>query len=64
MFQQGDDIRQDMLTIQVIRMIETWWLRDGLDLRVVTFSCIPTGPKQGIDSAKSVFYHPVCPVVH
>lgn len=28
-------------------MIETWWLKEGLDLRVVTFTCVPTGFKQG-----------------
>jgi len=44
-----------MLTIQVIRMIETWWLKDGLDLRVVTFTCVPTGPKQGTVSISSIF---------
>lgn len=47
-FKEGDDLRQDMLAIQMIRIMEKLWLREGLDLRMVTFDCIATGERQGM----------------
>ena len=47
-FKMGDDLRQDMLAIQMIRIMEKLWLREGLDLRMVTFDCIATGDRQGL----------------
>lgn len=47
-FKMGDDLRQDMLAIQMIRIMEKLWLREGLDLRMVTFDCIATGDRQGM----------------
>ncbi|XP_026687194.1 phosphatidylinositol 4-phosphate 3-kinase C2 domain-containing subunit beta-like [Diaphorina citri] len=44
----GDDLQQDMLTLQMIRIMDKMWLREGLDLKMVTFSCVPTGHKRGI----------------
>lgn len=46
--QVGDNLRQDMLTIQMIRVMDKMWLQDGLDLKMVTFSCVPTGDMQGM----------------
>lgn len=45
--QVGDDLRQDMLVIQMIRLMDKLWLKEGLDLKVVTFSVVPTGDKIG-----------------
>jgi len=47
-FKMGDDLRQDMLAIQMIRIMEKLWLREGLDLRMVTFDCLATGDRQGM----------------
>lgn len=47
-FKEGDDLRQDMLAIQMIRIMEKLWLREGLDLRIVTFDCLATDERQGM----------------
>ncbi|XP_050441435.1 phosphatidylinositol 4-phosphate 3-kinase C2 domain-containing subunit beta isoform X2 [Adelges cooleyi] len=47
-FKVGDDLQQDMLTIQIIRIIDKLWLKEGLDLKMVTFKCVPTGEKRGM----------------
>ncbi|XP_050713175.1 phosphatidylinositol 4-phosphate 3-kinase C2 domain-containing subunit beta-like isoform X2 [Eriocheir sinensis] len=47
-FKVGDDLRQDMLVIQMIRLMDKLWLKEDLDLKVVTFSVVPTGDKIGI----------------
>ncbi|CAG2244141.1 PIK3C2 [Mytilus edulis] len=44
----GDDLRQDMLTLQMIRIMDRLWLKQGLDLKMITFSCLATGPKKGM----------------
>lgn len=47
-FKAGDDLQQDMLTIQLVRLMDRLWLQEGLDLKIVTFNCIPTGHKRGM----------------
>ncbi|XP_054734879.1 phosphatidylinositol 4-phosphate 3-kinase C2 domain-containing subunit beta [Anastrepha obliqua] len=47
-FKSGDDLQQDMLTIQLIRVMNKMWLAEGLDLKMVTFNCVPTGFKKGM----------------
>uniref|UniRef100_T1J9I0 Uncharacterized protein n=1 Tax=Strigamia maritima TaxID=126957 RepID=T1J9I0_STRMM len=47
-FKVGDDLRQDMLTLQLIRIMDKLWLKEGLDLRIVTFACVATGIRKGI----------------
>lgn len=47
-FKAGDDLQQDMLTIQLVRIMDKLWLNEGLDLKMVTFNCVPTGQKKGM----------------
>lgn len=47
-FKAGDDLQQDMLTIQLVRVMDRLWLEEGLDLKMVTFECVPTGHKRGM----------------
>ena len=47
-FKVGDDLRQDQLTLQMIRVMDKLWLKENLDLKMVTFSCVPTGDRQGM----------------
>lgn len=47
-FKSGDDLQQDMLTLQLVRMMDKLWLAEGIDLKMVTFGCVPTGPKRGM----------------
>ncbi|XP_060563765.1 phosphatidylinositol 4-phosphate 3-kinase C2 domain-containing subunit beta-like isoform X2 [Ruditapes philippinarum] len=47
MFKVGDDLRQDMMTMQIVQIMDHLWLKEGLDLKMITFSCLPTGPRRG-----------------
>lgn len=46
-YKAGDDLRQDMLTMQIIRMMEKLWLKEGLDLRILSFECLQTDRRKG-----------------
>lgn len=46
-YKVGDDLRQDALTLQMVRIMDKLWLKHGLDLKMVTFACVPTGPRRG-----------------
>lgn len=46
--QVGDDMRQDALVMQLIKMMNDIWLSEELDLRMVIFRCIPFDSNKGI----------------
>lgn len=46
-FKIGDDLRQDTLTMQIIRIMDKLWLKEGLDLKIVTFNCVSTDHRKG-----------------
>uniref|UniRef100_A0A8C5QNM3 Phosphatidylinositol 4-phosphate 3-kinase C2 domain-containing subunit alpha n=1 Tax=Leptobrachium leishanense TaxID=445787 RepID=A0A8C5QNM3_9ANUR len=48
MFKVGEDLRQDMLALQMIKIMDKLWLQEGLDLRMVLFKCLSTGKDQGM----------------
>ncbi|XP_072296201.1 phosphatidylinositol 4-phosphate 3-kinase C2 domain-containing subunit beta [Eucyclogobius newberryi] len=47
-FKSGDDLRQDMLTLQMIRIMNNIWIQEGLDMRMVLFKCFSTGRGRGM----------------
>lgn len=48
MFKNGDDLRQDMLTLQMLRIMDRLWKREGLDLRMNPYNCISTEYRVGM----------------
>ncbi|KCV71632.1 hypothetical protein H696_01050 [Fonticula alba] len=47
-FKSGDDLRQDMLTLQMIGLMDKMWKRHGLDLRMLPYGCISLGDQVGM----------------
>uniref|UniRef100_A0A8C8VG57 Phosphatidylinositol 4,5-bisphosphate 3-kinase catalytic subunit beta isoform n=1 Tax=Pelusios castaneus TaxID=367368 RepID=A0A8C8VG57_9SAUR len=52
-FKNGDDLRQDMLTLQILRLMDILWKEAGLDLRVLPYGCLATGDHSGLIEAVS-----------
>jgi len=47
-YKNGDDLRQDMLTLQIISIMDTLWKEEGLDLRMIPYGCLATGHESGL----------------
>lgn len=39
----GDDLRQDILTLQLLRIMDKIWLSEEIDCRLLPYNCIATG---------------------
>ena len=48
MFKVGDDLRKDLVTLQLFRVMNRLWLSEGLDLKMITYGCLPTAPHAGM----------------
>ncbi|KNC53878.1 uncharacterized protein AMSG_12293 [Thecamonas trahens ATCC 50062] len=46
-FKEGDDLRQDMLTLQMIRIMDKMWQQEDMDLRLKPYVAISTGDEVG-----------------
>ncbi|XP_045163414.2 phosphatidylinositol 4,5-bisphosphate 3-kinase catalytic subunit alpha isoform-like [Mercenaria mercenaria] len=51
LFKNGDDLRQDMLTLQVISVMDSIWKSEGFDLRLTPYCCLATGQDVGLIEA-------------
>ncbi|XP_059547309.1 phosphatidylinositol 4,5-bisphosphate 3-kinase catalytic subunit delta isoform isoform X1 [Myotis daubentonii] len=43
-----EDLRQDMLTLQMIQLMDILWKQEGLDLRMTPYGCLSTGDRTGL----------------
>ena len=51
LFKIGDDLRQDQLTLEVVRKMEAMWDSAGLDMRMSPYGVACTGDNQGMIEA-------------
>jgi phosphatidylinositol 3-kinase len=47
-YKRGDDLRQDQLVCQFIRIIDRFWKHEGLDLRLTPYRVLATDHDEGI----------------
>ena len=47
-WQVGDDIRQDQIVLQMLRVMDNLWQEAGLDLRIITYQCLSFSEDSGI----------------
>ena len=48
MFKKGDDLRQDILTLQIFRIMQTMWFERGINLKMSLYPVVSTGYFQGM----------------
>lgn len=46
-FKSGDDLRQDILILQMLKLMDDIWQRDGLELHISAYACVATGKGEG-----------------
>ena len=47
-FKAGDDIRQDLLTLQMLKTMDKRWKQEGLDLHMRPYGCVCLGDMMGM----------------
>jgi len=47
-FKAGDDLRQDMITLQMFRIMDKLWKKEGLDLMLNPYGVIAMGARTGM----------------
>uniref|UniRef100_A0A7S2C498 PI3K/PI4K catalytic domain-containing protein n=1 Tax=Octactis speculum TaxID=3111310 RepID=A0A7S2C498_9STRA len=48
LFKLGDDLRQDQLTLQVLRIMDSLWKSSGIDLCISAYNCVSTASEEGM----------------
>jgi hypothetical protein len=48
MLKVGDDLRQDILILQLLRVMDAIWRREGLEMQMMLYNCISTGFERGL----------------
>ncbi|KAK7151368.1 hypothetical protein R3I94_007885 [Phoxinus phoxinus] len=44
----GENLRQDMLVLQIVRLLDRMWRLERLDMRMVTYRCLSAGRDRGL----------------
>eukprot|EP01117_Protostelium_nocturnum_P009085 TRINITY_DN3251_c0_g3_i1.p1 TRINITY_DN3251_c0_g3~~TRINITY_DN3251_c0_g3_i1.p1 ORF type:complete len:1570 (-),score=656.28 TRINITY_DN3251_c0_g3_i1:67-4776(-) len=47
LFKNGDDLRQDALTLQMMKIMDRIWKDAGMNLHLTIYECLPTGENTG-----------------
>ncbi|XP_067915047.1 phosphatidylinositol 4-phosphate 3-kinase C2 domain-containing subunit beta-like isoform X2 [Heterodontus francisci] len=47
-YKSGDDLRQDMLILQMIKMMDRIWCQEGLNMSMIIYRCTSTGRGRGL----------------
>eukprot|EP00750_Incisomonas_marina_P031094 INCI7705.8.p1 GENE.INCI7705.8~~INCI7705.8.p1 ORF type:complete len:785 (-),score=146.41 INCI7705.8:448-2802(-) len=47
-FKVGDDLRQDSLTLQLLKVMEQIWMQQDMDLKMKPYGCVSTGKNLGL----------------
>lgn len=48
MFKAGDDLRQDILTLNIFNFMNKLWMAENLNLNMSIYGCIATGDEIGM----------------
>jgi phosphatidylinositol kinase/protein kinase (PI-3 family) len=48
MLKVGDDLRQDILILQLLRVMDDIWRKEGLEMQMMLYNCISTGFERGL----------------
>ena len=48
MYKVGEDIRQNQLTLKILTVMNSIWLKNQLDLHMTCYACMSTGSKSGM----------------